>query len=222
MTAFLIFACCWLGSYLLGSVPFGYLVARTKGVDIRAHGSGNIGATNVLRVIGKGPGIFTFTCDVLKGFIPAFVIPLFFTRDFSPGMLAALKVGNAAFAIAGHNWPIFLRFKGGKGIATSAGALLGIAPHAMILGLLVWLGVFKLSRYVSLASITAAIAVAAVSWALWACGQEPHRLVPIALSVLGAVAVWRHKANIKRLLTGKEHRFERKKEQDPEPAGTDT
>lgn len=215
MIGLLIFVCCWIGAYLLGSIPFGFLVARAKGVDIRTQGSRNIGATNVFRVLGKGPGILTFACDVLKGFIPAFAVPLLFAQTLTSGQLTVLAIGGAAFAIAGHNWPIFLHFKGGKGVATSAGALLGIAPLCMVFGLAVWFVVFKLSRYVSLASIVAAVAAAAASWGLWACGHEPHRLVPITLSLLGGVAVWRHKSNIKRLLNGTESRFERRKQVEP-------
>ena len=124
MKPFWISAGCALASYLLGSVPFGYLVARLKGMDIRRHGSGNIGATNVFRCVGKGWGLLTFACDTLKGFGAAFLIPRVAAPFLPPDGLQALGIGCACLAVAGHNWPAFLRFKGGKGVATSAGVLL--------------------------------------------------------------------------------------------------
>jgi len=120
-------------AYLIGSVPFGLLIAKTKGIDIREQGSGNIGATNVLRCLGKPLGITCFILDVLKGYLPAFVFPMVgkIGADFP-----SIGILFGAAAILGHNFPIFLKFKGGKGIATSAGVLLGVAPLAVGLGIL--------------------------------------------------------------------------------------
>ncbi len=191
-------------SYLLGAVPFGYLVGRIMGVDIRTMGSGNIGATNVARCFGKGWGLAVFICDALKGFLSAWVFPLAAARIFPQPDVSALAVACAIFAVAGHNWPVYLRFKGGKGIATSLGALLGIAPVCAVLGVGAWLLVFGVTRYVSAASITAAVVVAAGAWLL---NPGDGILVPSALSALAAVAIWRHKSNIRRLLRGAEHRF---------------
>ena len=188
-----------LAAYLLGSIPNGLLIARLKGVDIRKVGSGNIGATNVFRSVGKSWGILTFVCDALKGFLPAWLFPQLVDETH-----AALGIFCGALAIAGHNWPVFLKFKGGKGVATSAGVLLGIAPAAVGLGLLSWLILFLSTRYVSVASIGAAIVVPLAGWFLYRDG----RLLPITLAILGLVTVIRHQANIRRLIAGTEHRFE--------------
>jgi glycerol-3-phosphate acyltransferase PlsY len=192
-----------LAAYLLGAIPFGLLVAKSKGVDIRKQGSGNIGATNVLRVIGKGWGIFTLVLDALKGFIPAFVFPILGKFDSEWGVLFGLA------AILGHTFPVYLNFKGGKGVATSAGMLLGVAPVAVGIGFVCWIVTMVLSRYVSLASIVAAIAVAA---AVWIRGDKAL-VVNVALSFLAVMVVWLHRANIKRLLNGTENRFGNRKEE---------
>ena len=193
-------------SYLLGAVPFGFLVARARGVDIRRVGSGNIGATNVFRSVGKSWGVLTFTCDFLKGFLPAFLFPLLWIKTGGVATLAApVALVCGAAAIVGHNWPVYLGFKGGKGVATSAGVLLGLAPLSVAAGVLVFGVVFGLSRYVSVGSITAAAVVAASSW--WFYAGE-GRLRPAALTLLAALIIWRHKSNIRRLLDGTEHRFQ--------------
>ena len=193
-------------SYLLGALPFGFLIARMRGVDIRTVGSGNIGATNVFRTLGKTWGILTFLCDCLKGFLPAFVFP-HLARRAGIECGAALPVLYGCLAVIGHNWPVFLRFRGGKGMATSAGALLGIAPAAMAVGLVAWIGVLAATRYVSIASMAAAAATAAASWALHSFSSTPGILVPCALTGLAVLAVWRHKGNIGRLIKGTENRF---------------
>jgi glycerol-3-phosphate acyltransferase PlsY len=214
MSATFIYVLACVVSYLLGAIPFGLVVARAKGVDIRKVGSCNIGATNVFRSVGKGLGIFTFICDMLKGFVAAFIFPLVATSAFAfpdeQKFPLALVCGCAA--IAGHNWPVYLRFKGGKGVATSAGVLLGIAPACVGIGIGVWIVVFVISRYVSVGSIVAAAAVAVSSWWLY---LKDGKLRPVALTVLAALAIWRHKGNIRRLINGTENRFEfrKKKEQ---------
>jgi glycerol-3-phosphate acyltransferase PlsY len=190
-------------AYLFGAVPFGLLVARSRGIDIRQQGSGNIGATNVFRCVGKGWGIFTFTFDALKGFIPAFVFPLLGNLNPEYGVLFGIT------AIIGHSFPIYLKFKGGKGVATSAGMLMGVAPLAVGVGFLCWLICMVLSRYVSLSSIVAAIAVAVTVWS--DPGQESI-VIQIALTIMAGLIIWRHRANIKRLLNGTESRFGKKKE----------
>lgn len=193
-------------AYLLGSVPFGLLLARTKGVDIRTQGSGNIGATNVLRCLGKPLGITCFLLDVLKGFLPAALFPTIGNILCPNAVGPGIGILFGAAAILGHNFPIFLNFKGGKGVATSAGVLLGIAPLAVLIGLAIWGVVFKLSGYVSLGSIIASLAVAITGWV---AGYE--MATAIALTLLGALSIYRHRSNIQRLLKGEENKFEKKK-----------
>ena len=198
------FAVWGLLSYLLGAIPCGYIVARMKGVDIRRVGSGNIGATNVFRFVGKGWGVLTFLCDALKGYIPAAVFPVLSEQVFAYRGGIHLSMLCAAMAIIGHNWPVYLRFKGGKGIATSTGALLGIVPKSVVLGFLIWVLVLGLTRYVSVASISAVIVVSVSAWFFY---LTSGLLVPVVLTCLGALAIWRHKDNIRRLLNGTENRF---------------
>jgi len=175
---------CPLLAFLLGSIPFGLLLAKAKGIDIRQHGSGNIGATNVLRVMGKKYGIACFLLDALKGFIPVIIalslirigdkessLALSFLRSYAVILPASrqfegqlLHVITGLMAILGHNYSPWVGFKGGKGIATSAGVLLGLFPFfgVVLLGL-IWLGLFLLTRYVSIASIGAAAALPVVT-----------------------------------------------------------
>ena len=199
------FALILLASYIVGAIPFALLLARLKGIDIRKVGSGNVGATNVFRMVSKPLGIATFFCDALKGFVPAFVFPMLGKCDAGFFQCSELGVLCGVAAIAGHNWPVFLKFKGGKGIATSAGVLMGIAPAAVGIGLLSWILLFATSRYVSVASIGAAVIVPAAGWFLY---FTDGAFKPVALILLGALAVWRHRSNIKRLTEGTEHRFE--------------
>ncbi|HMO51388.1 MAG TPA: glycerol-3-phosphate 1-O-acyltransferase PlsY [Kiritimatiellia bacterium] len=195
-------------AYVLGAVPFGLLIGKARGIDIRRHGSGNIGATNVLRVLGKPLGILTFILDALKGFVPAFFfVGLAGTFGLPALEPVVLSVLCGAAAILGHNFPVFLGFRGGKGIATSAGVLIGIAPAAALTGVVAWVVVFFTLRYVSLASIIAAGAVAASGW-WWYRDGTP--VLPVVLTVLGGLAIVRHQENIKRLLAGTESRFKRK------------
>jgi glycerol-3-phosphate acyltransferase PlsY len=197
-----------LASYLLGAIPFGLLIGRMRGVDVRAVGSRNIGATNVLRTVGKPWGIATFALDALKGFVPVFVFPhygSFWGGEFHSMELA--KLAGGAAAIIGHNFPVYLRFRGGKGVATSAGALLGIAPIAVAVGLVVWVAFFFALRYVSLASIAAAVAAPVAGWVWY---RDSGWILPAALTLLGALIILRHRENIRRLLDGTENRFQRK------------
>ena len=193
-------------AYCIGAIPSGWLIARLRGVDIRKVGSGNIGATNVFRTVGRLYGVLTFFCDALKGFLPVFFLPALaaFFAD-TPTLLSGLKIVCAAMTVIGHSWPIYLKFKGGKGVATSAGALMALTPPAVGVGLLSWLIVFIPTRYVSIASIAAAGAVAAAGWMLtdW--------LTALLLTVLAAIIIWRHKPNIQRLRSGTENRFQFKK-----------
>ena len=193
------------GAFLLGSIPTGYLVARAKGVDIRQHGSGNIGATNVFRTLGKPLGILVFVIDALKGFTAVWLaVRVGGGSDWS-GLIAAVA------AITGHNYTPWLGFKGGKGIATSAGVLLALMPWAVLAIAFVWFAVFFATRYVSLASICAAAALPVAVGVLWfyGCGGNAP-LLGFAL-LIAALAIWRHRSNIERLMAGTEHRFDRKR-----------
>ncbi len=195
-------------AYLLGSIPFGFLIAKTQGVDIRTVGSGNIGATNVFRSISKKLGILTFLLDAAKGFCGAWLIPLLATQ-LLPGMAEAatskaFALVCGALTIAGHNWTCFLGFKGGKGIATSVGLLLGLSQAAVLIAALVWILFFVTTRYVSVASIAAAVCLGVVAWPLHA--QDPWWF-PAMLTLLAVVAIWKHRTNIVRLRAGTESRF---------------
>ncbi|MBT8046358.1 MAG: glycerol-3-phosphate 1-O-acyltransferase PlsY [Pontiella sp.] len=189
-------------AYLFGAVPFGLLIAKSQGIDIRNEGSGNIGATNVFRVVGKEWGITTFVLDALKGFIPAYFFPIIGNVDPVYGVLFGFA------AIVGHSFPVYLNFKGGKGVATSAGMLLGVAPLAVGVGFLTWIICMVVSRYVSVSSMVAAVAVAATVW----IRGDKALVVNIALSVLAILVIWLHRDNIKRLLNGTETRLGKKKE----------
>jgi len=196
-------------SYFIGSIPSGFLVARTQGVDIRKHGSRNIGATNVLRVMGKKWGYLVFLCDASKGFLAVKFGMLVAAHSLlSPvlgGVIAAIT------CILGHNYTIWLGFKGGKGIATSGGVILALFPIAVVCCLaLVWIAVFYAGRYVSLASIAAAVAVP-VAVFLFVAKTGVDFWILFGFSVLiCALAVWRHQANIVRLMNGTESRFGKK------------
>jgi acyl phosphate:glycerol-3-phosphate acyltransferase len=198
-----------ISSYLIGSIPSGYLVARTQGVDIRQHGSRNIGATNVLRVMGKKWGYLVFLCDSSKGFLAVKLGTLFAAHSLlSPvagGVIAAIA------CILGHNYTVWLGFKGGKGIATSGGVVLALFPFLVIFCLaLVWVVVFYVSKYVSLASLTAAVALpVAVFLIARKSGGDFWTLFGFSL-LLCVLAVWRHQSNITRLLNGTESRFGKK------------
>ena len=180
---------------LLGAIPFGLLVAKAKGINIREVGSGNIGATNVFRSVSKQAGLLTFALDVLKGFVPSF----FFCRWFAIDLHWGLALG--VLAIVGHSFSCFVKFKGGKGVATSAGMLLGVAPLAIGIALIGWIAVLLLSGYVSLASIVGSVLVMVGGWFFY------DGAVPMALTLLGALVIYRHRANIGRLKNGTESRF---------------
>ena len=194
-----------LVSYLLGSIPSGYIAGRLAGVDIRKHGSGNIGATNALRILGKPWGLSVFAIDALKGFFAVRFAILLCTRNGgATGQVEFYAIIAAATCVAGHSFPVWLGFKGGKGVATSAGALLGVVPIATVVIFLVWFVALRISRYVSVASMLAALALPFVVAAL---GRS---LVLIAFSAaMTFLVVWRHRSNIARLRAGTEQRLGR-------------
>jgi glycerol-3-phosphate acyltransferase PlsY len=185
-------------SYLLGSIPVGLLLAKAKGRDPRRIGSGNIGATNVMRAAGRSVGIATLLCDVLKGFIPTW---LAIYSGQPTGVVAA--AGLAAFA--GHLFPLYLKFKGGKGVATALGVFLAMKPLAVLVALIVFLAVLLVGGYVSLGSLVAAALMPVILLAF----HVPPGFVVICAILVVFIFV-KHKDNIKRLLRGEEHRILRK------------
>lgn len=198
---------CGVAAYLLGSIPFGYLLAYLKGYNIRTLGSGNIGATNVFRSVSKPLGVLTFILDMLKGVAAVLLIPLLAMLISSSEPNSGLPLFTGAMSVAGHNWSCFLGFKGGKGVATSAGMLLALTPVATGIALCTWVVIFLLFRYVSLASIVAALVLGGATWFI----DQPERGIwfSATLTLLSLLAVWRHRANIVRLWNGSELRFGR-------------
>jgi glycerol-3-phosphate acyltransferase PlsY len=195
-------------SYVLGSTPSGYLAGKVRGIDIRAMGSGNIGATNVFRVLGRAAGIAVLTADALKGFVAARFVPALTLHLFTASVARRENLALAAGvgAILGHNYTCWLRFKGGKGIATSAGVVMAWAPEACLTALGLWGLVFVATRYVSLASIAAALIL---PLAVWFWNGSPT--MTVVMSALSLLAIYKHKANIQRLLKGTENRIGKKK-----------
>jgi glycerol-3-phosphate acyltransferase PlsY len=198
-------------SYLLGSIPFGYLAGRLAGIDIRQTGSGNVGATNVVRVLGKRYGYPVFALDVLKGFgavnISMLLAPGRPPEWDSPEIFGIFA---AIFSVLGHLYPPWLKFKGGKGVATSAGALLALTPPATIIAIAIWVIVFWMTRYVSLASVVAAIVLPFVVILVRSHEQNKVRPLVYSSACVAAVVVWRHRSNLSRLMRGTEPRFTRK------------
>ncbi len=199
-----------LVAYLVGATPFGFLAGKAKGIDIREHGSGNIGATNVLRVLGKPVGITVLVLDVMKGLLPVIVAKL--VSDSS-----LVHIATAMAAILGHNYTFWLGFKGGKGIATTGGAILSIMPWALIAAVLGWIIVLKVSRYVSLASLAAAVIIPLTlvvenlitgtwEWNIFGFGM-----------FVCLLAIWKHRGNIGRLLRSEENRFAKKSPTSDQP-----
>jgi glycerol-3-phosphate acyltransferase PlsY len=195
-------------AYLAGSLPTGFLVARAMRVDITQVGSGNIGATTVFRVLGKGPGALVLIVDLLKGALAVLVAPML-AAAMTPTDSLALPALAALGAVLGHNYTCWLGFKGGKGVATSAGAMAALIPPAFGVTVITWLLVFFLSRYVSMASIAAAL-ILPVATIFTVSGPTRWPLVAFT-SALAALAVWRHRANIERLKAGTEHRINKSK-----------
>jgi acyl phosphate:glycerol-3-phosphate acyltransferase len=213
--------------YLLGSLPFGWLIARKFGINIFEHGSKNPGATNVKRVLGgmfgkkgKRAGDLAFALDALKGAVAAgwplyYFLPSGFgiteTANLQSQIDARMDVWHAAaitgliFALIGHSFSCWTRFKGGKGVATSAGGLLVLLPMPTLLALVAWIVVFQVSRYVSLASIVAAFVLPAAAWIL----DAPTAFAVLA-TVLGVFVILRHRSNIQRLVAGTENKFVKK------------
>lgn len=197
-----------VAGYLLGSLPFGWLIARKFGINIFEHGSKNPGATNVKRVLGglfgkkgKRAGDLAFTLDALKGAAAA-GWPLYYGGELTAGM----QLTGLVFALLGHSFSCWTRFKGGKGVATTAGGLLVLLPLPTLLAVLAWLATFFASRYVSLASIVAAVVLPLSAWLV----PGLPRAFAILATIVCSFVILRHRANITRLLNGTENKFAKK------------
>ena len=193
--------------YLLGSIPFGFLMGKWMGIDLRVAGSGNIGATNALRILGKPAGIAVLALDALKGASACWLAPVvagLVLETVPAGSLAMVTGGFAA--VLGHNYTCWLRFKGGKGIATSAGVLLALTPGGLAASLSTFLILLALTRTVSIGSIGAAIVMPIGTWL-----SGGSRLLVGVTIVMGVLAIYKHRANITRLLAGTEPRLGTKK-----------
>ena len=197
-------------SYLVGAIPCGLLIGLSKGIDIRKVGSGNIGATNVTRSVSPLAGKVCFFCDFLKGMLPALLAQLFI-----PAMPATAAIICGLASVIGHMFPVYLKFKGGKGISTAAGVAIALAPLPLLTAFAIWGAVFFTFRYVSLASIIAAVMlpVSAFIYTYFNIGNNvaKSRHTLIFFIIIAILAVIRHKSNIKRLLDGTESRFEKKR-----------
>lgn len=224
-------------AFLLGSIPFGLLIAKSRGINIREHGSGNIGATNVLRIVGKKYGITCFILDFLKGLIPALLaynlykytgaderMMITFLREHAIDLgsdqfkAQGLTVITGLCAILGHNYSPWVNFKGGKGIATSAGVLVALMPPGSLILIAIFILTFKISRYISLASIVAAASLPLIVL----CGSlfqgklaDGTWNIPLFIfaTFISVMAIWKHRSNIKNLIAGKEHKFTKKNKQ---------
>lgn len=180
-------------SYLLGSIPFAYLAGKIlKGIDIREHGSKNIGATNVSRVLGRVPGIAVFILDFSKG--------------LSPVLLAGctpVKILSGLFSVFGHIWPVFLGFKGGKGVATGFGVMVGLVPRSALIVSIIWVIIVALFRYISLGSIVASLLLPVFVFFL----EKDKGVLFIFTSIMSALVVYKHRENVKKLLSGAENKI---------------
>jgi len=200
-------------AYLLGAIPFGLLLVRlTKGIDVRSVGSGNIGATNAMRAGGRGLGLAVFVLDFLKGWVAAScVAPWIGAAEGSE--LHVLRVACGVAAVVGHCFPIYLRFKGGKGVATACGAVVALDPFVFLWGGAAWMAVATLTRFVSLASMVMVAAFLASAWFLRG-GERPE--LALGIGILLALILYRHRSNISRMLAGTEPKlFSRSKRTPP-------
>lgn len=205
---YLVVAAFLLFSYLLGGIPFGFIIGKLKGFDIRKEGSCNVGATNVTRVVGPLYGKICFFCDLLKGFIPVFVASRYFKIENAEYIVILCGL----FAVLGHMFTPYLKFRGGKGVATAGGVILALAWLPFVIAFAIWTAVFLSTRYVSLGSIcaSAALPIAAAVLKLLRLQPQISWAVVVFFAVIGIASIWKHKSNIIRLKNGTELKFERK------------
>jgi len=200
-----------IGSYLLGAIPFSYLAGKVrKGIDLREHGSGNLGASNTFRILGARAGAVVLVLDVAKGFFPVFVAGRLAASGGAPVYLYTLPAAVAA--VMGHMFSVYLRFGGGKGVATSGGAYLALSPIAVVCAFAVWLVVFATKRIVSLASLGAAVALPIAVYLVDRVDLWPSHWSYTAVTVVvSLVVIFKHRSNIRRLMSGSEPALARRK-----------
>ena len=189
----------WIAAaYLIGGIPFGYLIGRLRGIDVRTVGSKNIGATNVFRTVGKKWGLFAFACDVLKGLLPT----------LAAKALGGPALGVGVACVVGHMLTPYMKFKGGKGVATAFGMLLGLLPGTVGAAFALFAVVFACSHYISLGSCSAAVFLAVAVW-FPILGAEGAANLPqcVLVTLIALFVVWKHRANIVRLVKGTENRI---------------
>ena len=192
-----------LAAYLIGGIPFGFLIGKARGVDVRTVGSKNIGATNVFRTVGKGWGLVAFVLDVLKGLLPTLA-----AKYFGPiGEVRYLPLAVGVACVVGHMLTPYMKFKGGKGVATAFGMLLGLVPALVGVAFALFAVVFAMSHFISLGSCTAALFLAVGVWFRW-LGCEGRANLPQAalITAMALFVVWKHRSNIARLVRGSENK----------------
>jgi len=206
MEALLVWSVGIAAAYLIGSVPFGYLIGKMRGVDVRTVGSKNIGATNVFRTVGKKWGLLAFFCDFLKGFLPTLGASLYVSSAADTTALASLPLGVGLACVIGHTFTVFMKFKGGKGVATAFGMLVALIPPLVGIAFLVFAVTVWLSHYVSLGSILAAGFLAVAIW-FYPMFRPCALPVQVAVSLIGVFVIVKHKANIVRLIHHSENKI---------------
>ena len=194
---------CWLiGAYLIGAIPFGFLIGKMRGVDVRTVGSKNIGATNVFRTVGKKWGLLAFFCDVMKGFLPTLIVSSLVPHPSSLPLCVAIA------CVVGHMLTPYMKFRGGKGVATAFGALIALMPATVGMAFALFAVVFACSHYISLGSCTAATALAIAVWIPF-LDHAGYKDLPLCILVtlIAAFIVWKHRSNIGRLVRGEENKI---------------
>ncbi len=195
----------WMAAaYLVGGIPFGFLIGRMRGVDVRTVGSKNIGATNVFRTVGKGWGLLAFACDFLKGLVPVLLV-----RRFGPaGEFPWLPLAVGVMCVVGHMLTPYMKFKGGKGVATAFGMLVALVPQLVGVAFALFALVFALSHYISLGSCTAAAFLAAGVWFRWlGCAGTDDLPQAVLVTAMALFVIWKHRSNIARLASGTENKI---------------
>ena len=203
----LVYGVAVLAAYLVGSIPFGFLIGKMRGVDVRTVGSKNIGATNVYRTVGHGWGFLAFFCDFLKGLLPTLAAKIVAARS-GDATLEYLPLAVGVTTVAGHMWTCFMRFKGGKGIATGFGMLVALVPWLVLVAFGIFVVTVWISHYISLGSILAAAFLLVAVW-FPILGTQGWRNLPqsILVAFVAAFAIWKHKSNIQRLRNGCENKI---------------
>ena len=196
-----------LGGYLVGGIPFGYLIGRLRGVDVRTVASKNIGATNVYRTVGPKWGFLAFACDFLKGFVPALCAHRF-AQGSGNAAFAELPIATGLACVIGHTLTVYMRFRGGKGVATAFGMLIALLPATVGIAFAIFALTFACSNYISLGSCVAATSLAVMVWIPF-LDHAGSRDLPLSILVtlIAAFIVWKHRSNIGRLVRGEENKI---------------